>query len=220
VPPSGWTRRRFLTGLGALGGAGPVLGAMEVLGLVPRAVTPPFRAPAASDFALQGRANETRVLVLGAGVAGLAAAYELEKAGYRCQVLEARGRAGGRNWTVRDGTAETDLDDFHQVAAFAPGIYFNAGPARIPGHHVTMDYCRELGVPVEVLVNGNADAWLYHEGRGRRAGTAGAGGPGTRAARRRGPHRGAHPLAGGPGRPLRRRRRAPGQGHPRGRPGR
>jgi monoamine oxidase len=139
---------------------------MEVLGLVPRAATAPFRPPAASDFALQGRANETRVLVLGAGVAGLAAAYELEKAGYRCQVLEARDRAGGRNWTVRDGTAETDLDGFRQVAAFAPGIYFNAGPARIPGHHVTMDYCRELGVPVEVLVNGNADAWLYHEGRG------------------------------------------------------
>jgi 2-polyprenyl-6-methoxyphenol hydroxylase-like FAD-dependent oxidoreductase len=39
---------------------------------------------------LQGRVNDTTVLVLGAGVPGLCAAYELERAGYLCEVLEAR----------------------------------------------------------------------------------------------------------------------------------
>lgn len=135
-------------GLGAIGGAGAVLGAMEVLDLAPRATTTPFTPPAPSDFSLQGRPNGTTVLVLGAGIAGLAAAYELEKAGYRCEVLEARDRPGGRNWTVRGGTTHTDLDGETQTAQFADGVYFNAGPARIPQHHVTPDYCRELGVKI------------------------------------------------------------------------
>jgi hypothetical protein len=82
------TRRRFLYALGAVGGAGAVLGSMEVLGLVPDAADhkQPFQPPSSSDFHLQGRGNDTSVLILGAGDAGLAAAYELEKAGYgaRC----------------------------------------------------------------------------------------------------------------------------------------
>ena len=39
----------------------------------------------------------------------------------------------------------------------------NAGPARIPQHHTTLDYCRELGVPIEVFANQNADGWFYNE---------------------------------------------------------
>ena len=39
--------------------------------------------------------------VIGAGFAGLAAAYRLKQAGARVIVLEARGRVGGRSWTVR-----------------------------------------------------------------------------------------------------------------------
>ena len=87
-----WSRRGFLVGLGAVGGAGAVLGAMEALGLAPDAGEErrPFVAPRGSDFTLQGRVNDVSIVVLGAGVAGLAAAYELEKAGYRCEVIEAR----------------------------------------------------------------------------------------------------------------------------------
>ena len=44
------------------------------------------------------------VAVIGAGMAGLSAAYELGKAGYDCAVLEARDRVGGRSWTIRRGT--------------------------------------------------------------------------------------------------------------------
>lgn len=40
-----------------------------------------------------------QVLVVGAGIAGLAAAAQLQQQGYRVQVLEARTRIGGRLWT-------------------------------------------------------------------------------------------------------------------------
>src|SRR3954451_6236204 len=44
-----------------------------------------------------------RVVVVGAGLAGLTAAWELQKAGVPCDVLETRARVGGRAWTVREG---------------------------------------------------------------------------------------------------------------------
>ena len=159
------TRRRFLQALGAVGGAGAVLASMEALGLAPDVLDhkQSFRAPRSSDFHLRGRVNDTTVLVLGAGDAGLATAYELEKAGYRCEILEARARPGGRCWTVRGGEQDVDLDGTAQRAHFAAGHYMNAGPARIPQHHTTLDYCRELGVPIEVFINANPDAYLYME---------------------------------------------------------
>ncbi|MFC0527066.1 flavin monoamine oxidase family protein [Phytohabitans kaempferiae] len=165
------TRRQFLQAVGATGGAGVLFSTMGALGLAPAAqAAPPFRAPRESDFTLTGRSHRS-VLVLGAGIAGLATAYELRKAGYRVRVLEARERPGGRNWTVRGGTVETDLDGHTQRARFAKGQYLNAGPARIAQHMVTMDYCRELGVPVEVFGNQNADAYYYNEGVGALSGT-------------------------------------------------
>jgi monoamine oxidase len=159
------SRRRFLQAVGAAGGAAAVLGSMEALRLVAPAGehTQAFQPPRKSDFTLQGRANGTRVLILGAGIAGLTTAYELEKAGYACEILEARERPGGRNWTVRGGTTETEIDGVTQTSTFGEGQYFNAGPARIPQHHTTLDYCRELGVPIEIFANVNADAWYFNE---------------------------------------------------------
>ena len=52
-------------------------------------------------------------------MAGLTAAYELRKAGYQVAILEARNRPGGRNWTVRGGTEETDLKGNTQTATFS-----------------------------------------------------------------------------------------------------
>ena len=141
-----------------------MLAAMEVLDLVAPAAEyrVPFDPPRTDDFSLRGRVNDTTVLILGAGIAGLTAAYELEKAGYRCEIVEARTRPGGRNWTIRAGTSDTDLDGITQIARFAPDLYMNAGPARIPQHHTTLDYCRELGVPVEPFVNANADSYYFN----------------------------------------------------------
>jgi monoamine oxidase len=167
------SRRDFLRSVGVSGGAGALFATMGALGLAPTAAqaAPPFRAPTRSDFALTGR-SARRVVILGGGIAGLATAYELGKAGYDCTILEARDRTGGRNFTVRGGTEQTDLDGNTQRAAFSDGIYMNAGPARLAQWMVTLDYCRELGVPVEVFTNQNASAFIYNEAAGMTPGNA------------------------------------------------
>ena len=165
------TRRALLVALGAAGGAGLTLGAMEALGLLPPITSTKvdFHPPSRTDFTLSGRASAS-VVVLGAGIAGLTTAYELEKAGYRCTILEARDRPGGRNWTVRAGTKETSLDGSTQTAAFDAGMYANVGPTRFAQHHTTLDYCRELKVPVHMFGNQNADAFYYFEDAGALSG--------------------------------------------------
>jgi monoamine oxidase len=93
------TRRSFLEGVGRAGGASAVYQAMAAIGLMaePEPWTGPLDLPAGS-----GRGQT--VLILGAGIAGLAAAYELTRSGFKCHVLEAQDRAGGRNFTVRRGS--------------------------------------------------------------------------------------------------------------------
>src|SRR5688572_27420916 len=147
------TRRHFLTRVAAAGGGSLVYEAMTGLGLL--------AAPTHAPFDLTGRVSGVRVLILGAGLAGMTAAYELGKAGYDCRVLEARARPGGRVFTVRRGT-RTEEDDATQTAAFDDGLYFNAGPMRISHHHhTTLAYCRELQVPVEAFVADAESAYLY-----------------------------------------------------------
>lgn len=151
-----------------VGGATALYGSMEALGLFAspaEAATADFQPPRAADLPASAR-GRTKVVVLGAGTAGLAAAYELGKAGYDCHVLEARSKPGGRAMTIRRGDRITDTDGVTQVCRFDEGLYFNAGPARIPNHHVTLDYCRELGVQIEALVNQNAESLYFHENAG------------------------------------------------------
>lgn len=151
------SRRDFLRQVGAVGGSRAVFLSLQALGLIDTAA-------AAEPVALQpNTAHGTKVIILGAGMAGLSAAYELGKAGYDCTVLEARERVGGRNWTIRRGTALDMTDGTHQRCDFDPGLYWNAGPARLPSHHQTvLGYCRELGVALEVEVNTNRGARLYN----------------------------------------------------------
>jgi len=146
------TRRHFLARVAAVGGAPLVYEAMTGLGLL--------AAPQQNRFELTGRVSGVRVLILGAGIAGLTTAYELGKIGYDCRVLEARARPGGRCFTVRRGTVSEE-DGPGQTAAFDEGLYFNAGPMRIPHHHsTTLGYCRELQVPTEVFVVDTESAYL------------------------------------------------------------
>ncbi|WFE28782.1 FAD-dependent oxidoreductase [Solwaraspora sp. WMMD791] len=163
-PSPGVSRRHFLHQVGVSGGAGALFATMGALGLAPSAATatPPYTPPRAGDLRVTGR-TAGRVVVLGGGVAGLATAYELGKAGYQCTVVEARDVVGGRSLTIRRGSTETDLDGHVQRSGYHTGTYFNAGPARIAQWMVTMDYCRELGVPVEVFTNANASAMIYNE---------------------------------------------------------
>jgi monoamine oxidase len=152
----GMTRRRFLESVGRTGGGTAVLGAMRGLGLTAEPMAP-WRVPA-------GRApGGARVIVLGAGLAGLAAAYELQKLGYQCEVLDARGRTGGRCVSVRRGFVSEEVGVTPQKAAFDPDLYLNVGPMRIPHHHTaTLEYCRELGVAIEPFTAMNDAAYVHN----------------------------------------------------------
>jgi len=150
----GLTRREALSSIAAVGGELAVKDALAALGLGPSS----HRRPQPLKLK-EGLGQGTRVLVLGAGIAGLVTALELTRAGFEVQVLEARERVGGRTWTIRNGDRVDYKDGRTQTAAFDPGHYFNAGPARIPSQHRTiLDYCNELGVPLEVLVNSSHGA--------------------------------------------------------------
>src|SRR5437868_7458305 len=76
------------------------------------------------------------VAILGAGVAGLCAAYELDRAGYDCVILEAARRIGGRSLTLRRGDSFAEAGQPPQQCRFDEGLWLNAGPGRIPHHHV------------------------------------------------------------------------------------
>jgi monoamine oxidase len=79
-----------------------------------------------------------RVVVLGAGLAGLAAAWNLLGKGYDPVVLEAQGRPGGRVRTVR--------------APFRQSGYAEAGAVRIPSQHeLTLKYIRLMGLESKLV---------------------------------------------------------------------
>lgn len=97
---------------------------------------------AVTDGLGEGPAEPKRVIVLGAGIAGLAAAHALVRAGHQPIVLEAQGRIGGRVRTVRD---------------FAPGLYAEAGAEVIPlTHELTLRYCERLGLRLRPIVGSAA----------------------------------------------------------------
>jgi monoamine oxidase len=78
-------------------------------------------------------ATRKKILILGAGLAGLVAGYELVKAGQEVTILEAQMRPGGRVMTWRH--------------PFADGLYAEAGAGRIPdSHDLTMHYVRHFGL--------------------------------------------------------------------------
>jgi monoamine oxidase len=154
----GISRREFLTRVGQAGGYGAAFLTMQELGLMAKAEAPP-----ALDTA-PGAGVGVRVAILGAGIAGLVAAYEMKALGYECTLLEARTRPGGRNWTVRGGDKVELNDGSSQTCRWGAGQYQNFGPARIPSVHTAMlGYCRKLGVAMEVEINTNRSARLQND---------------------------------------------------------
>jgi monoamine oxidase len=115
------SRRALLNMIGTAAGGAAMYQAMASLG---HAAESPYGGPIRLDGAPKGAS----VLILGAGLAGLVAAYELHKAGYKVQVLEYHQRAGGRNWTLRGGDIYTELGGTSQKCEFDRGHYINPGP--------------------------------------------------------------------------------------------
>lgn len=160
---SGWsarpalTRRRFLEQIGAIGGSSLVMSAMSSWDLM--------AGSAGQKPELSGRPAKAKVLVLGGGLSGLVTAYELGKLGYDFQVLEARERVGGLQWTVRKGATHTEPGGDRQVCTFDEGQYLNVGPWRIPhSHHAVLNYCKELDVPLQVFLNESDASYFFYEG--------------------------------------------------------
>src|SRR5262249_60481333 len=135
------TRRRFLAQLGVVGGSSLVMSAMQSLDLM--------AGQAGQRPVLTGRPAHAKVVILGAGVSGLVVGYELGKLGYDFQILEARDRVGGLNWTVRKGTEHTEINNGErQGCAFDESQYLNVGPLRIPFTHTGgLDYRKKLNGP-------------------------------------------------------------------------
>ena len=153
-----FTRRKFLKMLGAAGGAATVFSALEAWNL---STASGMDAPPPLD----GNADGVRVVILGAGPAGLACAYELAQRGYDVTVLEARNRVGGHVFTVRGGQVSEEIGTLPQVAHFDEGQHYDAGAWRIPYiHRATLYYPKLFGIKMNVHMNVNGQAWTYMEG--------------------------------------------------------
>ena len=153
--PRSMSRRRFLQVLGATGGAAAAVGAMDAWGMM-------MASAAEAPPVLSGNADGRRVIILGAGLAGMTAAYELSKLGYDTPIFEARDFAGGRCQTARRGFTLTEVTGVTQTCQFDEGHYINHGPWRIPYHHrSTLHYTKEFDVPLQIMVNENDHAWDY-----------------------------------------------------------
>lgn len=90
-------------------------------------------------------AMKVRVLVIGAGVAGLTAAKELQAHGFSVTVLEARDRIGGRIWTSSKFGYPTDLG-----ASWIEGDEDNPIAALAKEHHLELLYDDEEAVTYDV----------------------------------------------------------------------
>ncbi|NEZ63702.1 FAD-dependent oxidoreductase [Leptolyngbyaceae cyanobacterium CCMR0082] len=88
-----------------------------------------------------------KVIILGAGMAGLCAAYELEKRGHSCVILEAEcSHIGGRVRTLR----------------FGNGLYGEVGASQIAqSHNLTHHYVNECELQLRPSVTINPEAYYY-----------------------------------------------------------
>jgi monoamine oxidase len=150
----GFNRRDLITMIGLAAGSGAAYQAMAGLGLAK-----------ASDYKgqikLEGAPKGASVLILGAGIAGMTAAYELRQAGYKVRILEYNNRPGGRNWTLRGGDTYVEMGGASQTCHFDKGLYLNPGPWRIPHHHHgVLDYCRRFNVALEPFTQVNNNAYM------------------------------------------------------------
>ena len=79
--------------------------------------------------------DDRRIIIIGAGLAGLSCAYDLWQAGFNIILLEARSRPGGRVRTYRD--------------SFADGLYAEMGAEYVDlEDHYVKKYAKEFGLSI------------------------------------------------------------------------
>ncbi|HEX8121704.1 MAG TPA: FAD-dependent oxidoreductase [Solirubrobacteraceae bacterium] len=132
----GLTRREVLRRAGAAGALAAAAGAV------------PFARPA-------GAAGTPRIAIVGAGLAGLSAGYQLSRAGYRVTIYEGNTRIGGRCWTGRN--------------QFADGQQYEHGGELIDqSHNAIRNLAQELGLKLDNLLQGEVNGTEplgYFDGR-------------------------------------------------------
>jgi len=155
--PQSLSKREFLEAFAAVGGVSAVMTALDGWGIG-------FASAAEAPPDLMGRSEGTRVLILGGGLSGMTAAYELGMRGYDCQILEARPFAGGRCQSSRAGFTTTEVDGTSRTCEFDEGQYFNHGAWRLPSyHHAVFHYVRKFGIPMEIMVQENDLGYLQFD---------------------------------------------------------
>jgi len=118
--PTGIDRRTFLQ-----------LGSLAAAGLL----TPAASALQVADVSITRRGPAKKIIIAGAGMSGLVAAYELSNAGHDVTLVEAQRRPGGRVFTMRE--------------AFSDGLYAEVGAGRIPSTHaITLKYVKMFDLPL------------------------------------------------------------------------
>ncbi|MGH8169500.1 MAG: flavin monoamine oxidase family protein [Steroidobacteraceae bacterium] len=112
-------------------------------------------AEAAAKPTAAAHSKHRRVVVGGAGIAGLCCGYELMKAGFEVTILEASGRYGGHVFTGRDGLSD--------------GLYADFGADHItrPGYERLLEYAREFEIPVVPYPNAEG-SWLPYNDHDQR----------------------------------------------------
>jgi monoamine oxidase len=132
------TRRELLRDAGALGVATLGVGAFGRFTSAARAAAP------------------ARIVVVGAGLAGLTAAYRLKQAGYSAEIHEASDRVGGRCWTLRDVFADNQIAE-------------HGGELIDQGHTAIRQLAQGLGLRLDNLLqaeqNGSEPAYYFDGSR-------------------------------------------------------
>ncbi len=114
--------------------------------------TPPLDLLVSSAKTLERTGPPKKVIVVGAGLAGLSAAYELTQAGHDVTILEAQMRPGGRVLTLRQ--------------PFSDGLYAEAGAARFPDtHDFTLKYVKLFNLTLDPFSPSELARVVYYRGR-------------------------------------------------------
>ncbi|TGB05151.1 flavin monoamine oxidase family protein [Halobacillus salinus] len=97
---------------------------------------------------LQAGSAPKKLIIIGAGMAGLVAGSLLKKAGHQVTILEGNSRLGGRVFTVRQ--------------PFTQGNYLDVGAMRIPGNHLlTHTYIKQFDLPINKFLNSSSKDLIF-----------------------------------------------------------